>query len=118
MILSNYNLLLKLDTEIMMSQTKRVQAALNTNQINYSGLGKGMSHFLRSGRGKALKEIPRLLISDQNGVTSLSISEIPVHVFNKQKEIVKEDPNAGTLSIQDFLGPELMETLRMFLMWK
>ena len=34
-------------------------------------------------------------------------------MLNKYKEIVKEDPNAGTVSIQDFLGPELMGTLRM-----
>ena len=34
-------------------------------------------------------------------------------MFNKYSEIVKEDPNAGTLSIQDFVGPELMEKLIM-----
>ena len=33
-------------------------------------------------------------------------------MFDKFAEIVQEDPIAGTMSIETFLGPELMESLR------
>jgi hypothetical protein len=49
---------------LMMSQTKRVQSASTSNQINYSGFGERMSryHFARVGRGKASREITNLVV--------------------------------------------------------
>lgn len=100
---------------LMISQTKRVQSASTTNNINYAGFGERMSryHFARAGRGKASREITNLVISDENGATSLDRTEIPTYMFNKYAEIVKEDPLAGTLSIEDFLGNDLFQTLRV-----
>jgi hypothetical protein len=34
-------------------------------------------------------------------------------MFDKYAEIVKEDPLAGTVSIQEFLGHDLLQTLRL-----
>ena len=100
---------------LMMSQTKRVQSASTSNQINYSGFGERMSryHFARVGRGKASREITNLVVSNENGAASLNRTEIPTFMFDKYAEIVKEDPLAGTVSIQEFLGHDLLQTLRL-----
>ena len=100
---------------LMISQTKRVQTANSTNHINYAGFGERMSryHFARAGRGKASREITSLVISDENGATALDRTEIPTFMFNKYSQIVMEDPLADTLSIEDFLGHDLMQSLRL-----
>ena len=100
---------------LMISQTSRVQSATTSNHINYSGFGERMSryHFARAGRGMASREITNLVITDENGATSLDRTDIPNYMFNKYADIVKEDPLAGTLSIQDFLGHDLLQTLRL-----
>jgi hypothetical protein len=70
-------------------------------------------HFARIGRGKASREITNLVVSKDNGAASLDRTEIPNFMFNKYADIVKEDPLADTLSIQDFLGHDLLQTLRL-----
>ena len=99
---------------LMMAQTRRVQAASEMNSTNYAGMGERVSryHFLRSGKGKPSREIPKLLTHGPNGVMPLERSEIPMFMFEKYANIVQEDPIAGTLSIQEFLGYELTQTLR------
>jgi hypothetical protein len=64
---------------MMISQTKRVQSASTTNQINYAGYGEIMSryHFARVGRGKASREITNIVVSNDNGCASLDRTEIP-----------------------------------------
>ena len=60
---------------LMMSQTKRVQSASTSNQINYSGFGERMSryHFARVGRGKASREIAtRVEEKDTPGINALN----------------------------------------------
>ena len=95
-------------------QTSRALAASDRNYTQYSGFGERSSryHFQRSGRGKASREISKLTIHTPDGTQILENSDIPQHMFNKYAEIVQEDPIAGTMSIEDFLGPDLTETLR------
>ena len=110
------------DTEILesaqqkltMVQTVRAQAAAKSNHINYSGFGERVSryHFQRSGRGKASREIPKLVINTGDGDLTLEGSEVSDHMFDKYSKIVQEDPIAGTMSIQEFLGQELTDSLR------
>ena len=95
-------------------QTSRALAASDMNYTQYSGFGERSSryHFLRSGRGKASREISKLTIHTPDGTQILENSDIPQHMFDKYAEIVQEDPIAGTMSIDEFLGPELTESLR------
>ena len=99
---------------LLLSQTKRVQAASSQNFINYAGQGERMSryHFSRAGRGKAGREITKLTTPGQQGMTVLDRHQIPQFMFNKYAEIIKEDPSVGTTSIQEFLGEELTSSLR------
>ena len=100
---------------LLLAQTKKAQYATNINHINYAGSGERMSryHFLRSGRGKASREIPKLVINMPDGIRTLEGSSVHQHMFAKYSDIVKEDPLAGTMSIEDFLGPELTQSLRL-----
>ena len=53
---------------------KRQQAASDINFTNFAILGERISryHFSRSNRGKASREIPRLVIEDEEGQIALS----------------------------------------------
>ena len=97
------------------AQTTRSQAASTINHINYSGFGERTSryHFQRSGRGRPSREIPKLVINTPEGSQTLEGSEVPTFMFEKYADIVKEDPIAGTMSIQEFLGHELFGSLRL-----
>ena len=99
---------------LLISQSGRAQAAATTNHVNYAGSGERMSryHFLRSGRGRPSREIPKLVIHAPEGTRALEGHEVPQHMFDKYAEIVQEDPVAGTMTIQEFLGPELFQSLR------
>ena len=86
---------------------KRQQAASDINFTNFATLRERTSryHFSRSNRGKTSREIPRLVIEDEQGQVALEGSELKQHMFNKYKQICQPDDNVGTLTIQQFLGP-------------
>ena len=52
------------------------------------------------------------MIEAEQGQIALEGSELKQHMFNKYKQICQPDDNVGTLTIQQFLGPELTQTLR------
>ena len=99
---------------LILANTKRAQAANHWNQINYAGKGERVSryHFMRSGRGKASREIPKLVIHRDNGDTVLEGQEVAQHMFEKYSRMVQVDQEANRMSIQEFLGEELTSTLR------
>ena len=52
------------------------------------------------------------MIEDEQGHVALEGSDLKQHMFNKYKQLCQPDDNVGTLTIQQFLGPELTQTLR------
>ena len=104
----------KAQEKFQLQLAKRQQAASDINFTNFATLGERTSryHFSRSNRGKASREIPRLVIEDEQGQVALEGSDLKQHMFNKYKQICQPDDNVGTLTIQEFLGPELTQSLR------
>ena len=96
------------------AQTSRALAAASLNHTQYSAFGERTSRyfFQRSGRGLPSREIPKLIVQSPDGAQVLQGPDIPQHMFDKYSEIVQEDPIAGSLSIEEFLGPELTMSLR------
>ena len=99
---------------LQLLQARRHQAAADRNFSNYATLGERTSryHFARSNRGKPSREIPRLVISTPAGQTVLEGSEVQQHLFQKYADLTKPDPQACTMTIEQFLGPDLVQTLR------
>ena len=93
---------------------KRSQNASTANLVNHSTLGERMLryHFLRSKKGRPSREIPKLIIQSDNGPTILSGAQIPLHMTDKYSKIIQKDPVAGSMSIEEFLGQELVDSLR------
>ena len=100
--------------KLLLQQTKRQQSASDTNFTNFATLGERTTryHFARSNRGKATREIPRLVIETDQGQQTLEGTDLRQHMFQKYKILSQPDNNAGTLSIQQFLGHDLMQSLR------
>ena len=99
---------------LVSAQTARALAASSINHTRYSIFGERMTryHFQRSGRGRPSREICKLAIHSPEGTQVLEGSDIPQYMFQKYSEIVQEDPVAGTMSIETFLGPDLTDSLR------
>ena len=99
---------------LQLLQARRHQAAADRNFSNYATLGERTSryHFARSNRGKASREIPRLVIPTPDGQTALEGPEIQQHLFEKYANLTQPDPQACTMTIEQFLGPDLLQTLR------
>ena len=93
---------------------KKSQNASTSNLINHSTMGERMSryHFLRSKRGRPSREIPKLILQTDNGPTILTGSQIPLHMTEKYSKIIQKDPIAGSMTIEEFLGPDLVNSLR------
>ena len=100
--------------KLTLAQSKRAQAASDRNHINYAGKGERVSryYFMRSGRGKSSREIPKLIIPTDQGDMTLQGPEVAQHMFDKYARIAQVDQDAGTMTIQDFLGNDLLNTLR------
>ena len=67
---------------------------------------------MRSGRGKPSREIPKLIIPTEQEEETLQGPEVAQHMFDKFARIAQVDQDAGTMTIQDFLGNDLLNTLR------
>ena len=95
-------------------QAKRHQTASERNLINYATMGERCSryHFARSNRGKPSREIPRLLIEENGGQRVLEGMDLRQHMYEKYRKLVQPDTNAGNMTIEQFLGPDLMQSLR------
>ena len=100
--------------KLMLTQSKRAQAASERNHVNYAALGERVSRyaFMRTGRGKASREITKLIIPNEQGDEVLQGPEIAQHMFNKYARIAQVDPEAGTTTIREFLGDGLINSLR------
>ena len=96
------------------AQAKRHQKASERNHVNYASLGERTTryHFARSNRGKTSREIPKLIISDDQGQRVLEGLEVQNHMFQKYIDLAQTDPAAGQMTIENFLGQDLMNTLR------
>ena len=81
---------------LQLLQARRHQAAADRNFSNYATLGERTSryHFARSNRGKASREIPRLVIPTPDGQTALEGPEIQQHLFEKYANLTQPDPQA------------------------
>ena len=101
--------------KLMLSQSKRAQAAADRNHINYAAMGERVSRyaFMRTGRGRASREITKLIIPSEQGDETLQGPEIAQHMFDKYARIAQVDPEAGTTTIREFLGDDLFNTLRL-----
>ena len=100
--------------QLQAALSRRSQAASNTNFINHATMGERMSryHFARSRTGRPSREIPKLIVQSENGPTIIKGQEISRHMVQKYAKIIKKDPIAGSMTIHDFLGPELTASLR------
>ena len=85
---------------------KRQQAASDINFTNFATLGERTSryHFSRSNRGKTSREIPRLVIEDEQGQVALEGSELKQHVFNKYKQYFNLMTMLALLQYNNFLA--------------
>ena len=99
---------------LVIAQTRRADKASNNNFINYCSNAERMSryHFQRAGNHKSSRDIIKLISNEADGATSISRDQIPTYMFEKYRHIIKKNPVAGTVSIQDFLGPQLTASLR------
>ena len=69
-------------------------------------------HFARSGRGKRSREITKLLYQSPDGLSPVESHQVPQVMFDKYAQILKKNPDARRVTIQEFIGPELFNTLR------
>ena len=101
--------------KLQLIQSRRHQKASDRNLVNYASLGERTTryHFARSKRGKSSREIPKLIIETDLGQRILEGTEVQHHMFQKYQNIVQLDPEACTTSIEEFLGPALIQSLRM-----
>lgn len=100
--------------KLQILQARRHQSATERNYSNYATLGERTSryHFARSNRGKPSREIPRLITHNHNGQTVLEGIEVQQHIFQKYADLTQPDPQANTITIEQFLGPDLLQSLR------
>ena len=100
--------------KLRLAQTRRHQQATERNHTNYATLGERTSryHFAKANRGKASREIPKLIISENQGQRVLEGAEIQFHMFNKYAKIIQEDPEACQTTIEQFLGRDLTDLIR------
>ena len=111
------NLLLELETaqeKMRIAQAKRHQKASEMNHVNYASLGERTTryHFARSNRGRSSREIPKLIINENQGQRVLEGQEVQNHMFQKYTELAQIDPEACQTTIEDYLGQDLMNSLR------
>ena len=62
--------------------------------------------------GKSSRDIRKLIINSLDGAITLENEQIISHMTEKFTEIATPDPIAGTLTIQQFLGQELVASSR------
>ena len=85
-------------------------AAMN-NHMNYASGGEKLTqyHFSRMKAGRSSREIHRLVIQEPNGLTHLQGEDIIEHMTEKYEEIARKDPQVGNLTIEEFLGDDLVQ---------
>ena len=95
-------------------QTRRANKASARNYINYASLGERSTayHFAIANRGRPSRDIRKLIVASGNGNRALANQEIVSHMTNKFVAIARPDPIAGSLTIEEFLGPELTASAR------
>ena len=93
---------------------RSAQAASLRNHVNYATHAERMSryHFQRHGRGKASRDIAKLIDRSDGNINLITRNEVPQVMFEKYKEVLTKDPISGTLSIEDFLGNALSSRRR------
>ena len=99
---------------LQLAQTRRSHAAMDRNYTTYATEGERMSryHFLRSGRGKASRDISKLVIQEPQGDRVIEGAEIPEYMFKKYEKICNPDPAETQQTIQAFLGQDLVDRLK------
>ena len=95
-------------------QTNRASNAAQRNYTNYATYGERTSsyHFAMANRGRPSRDIKKLVVETPAGISVLTDQEIVNHMTDKFAKIASPDPIAGTMTIEDFLGPELTATSR------
>ena len=95
-------------------QQSRAQKAALRNHINYALNGERTTayHFAMARIGKSSRDIRKLIINSTDGAITLENEQIISHMTEKFTEIATPDPIAGTLTIQQFLGQELVASSR------
>ena len=109
--INNYE---KAQERLHMYQTRRQQGASDRNLVTYATLGERTTryHFAKSNRGKASREINRLITSTDQGQALLEGYDLRNLMYEKYKQLSQPDPQACTISIQQFLGTDLLASLR------
>ena len=86
-------------------QVSRADRAREVNHLRYTTLGEKMTsyHFAMMRRGRPSREIRQLNV----GPRALNGGDIVHHMSDKYAELARRDPNAGTVSIEEYLGQHL-----------
>ena len=99
--------------ELRIVQARRQKAAANINMINYATKGERVSryNFARYSKGNAAREIVSLQIGQGVDMVELVGDQIANFMFEKYEKLLRQDHNDNPLSIQEFLGPALVQSL-------
>ena len=100
--------------EYKIEQGRRADMAAIRNHNNYATSGEKLTqyHFSMMKSGKASRQIQKLVVQENGGWVNIEGQEILRHMARKYEEIAKKDPNVGLLSIEEFLGEELVQSSR------
>ena len=95
-------------------QTIRAQKASVNNYINYAINGERTTayHFSMMNKGRASRDIRKLIIGPPEDTRSIENEEIVRHMTDKYTKIAEPDPIAGTMTIEEFLGEDLVTSCR------
>ena len=93
--------------------TSAANAAEDRNTENYYTLGERVNgyHFRKSRSNKAGRNIPKLVVDHDGLQRTIEAAQVPHHMFTHYRETVAPNPEAGQLSIEQFLGPQLAATM-------
>ena len=88
-------------------------AAEERNTENYYTLGERVNgyHFRKSRTNRAGRNIPKLVVEHEGLQRTIDMSQVPYHMFNHYIGTVTPNPDAGQLSIEQFLGPQLAASM-------
>ena len=97
----------------MMNDQKAANAS-KRNARQYAIYGEKVTryNFQRLGRGRQARRIPYLNINTDEGAQRIEGSEVSEEMFRMYEKVIAVNPIAGTMSIEEFLGEELAQTVR------
>ena len=114
---NNEQLIQEYETEqenLRLTQSRRHQKALELNYNNFATLSERTTryHFSRAMRGRASREIPKLIITENGDQRVIEGPEIQNFMYSKYEKLTQVDPEACQSTIEQFLGQELTATVR------